>query len=146
VAYDLVSDIYTMNADGSGQTRRTRYQPTTNPFMYSYRHPVWSPDGRRIALVHGELINADQLEMRFRVMVISPDGVVLQDLAWAGDGTSDPGSLAWSPDGLGIAYSFIECDPDNLDCTNSRSVKYVSLDGRHERTLVPNAHSPAWRR
>jgi Carboxypeptidase regulatory-like domain len=64
-------------------------------------------------------------------------------LAWAGDiawnEVLDPGSLTWSPDGQGIAYSFV-------DGYVVRSVKYMSLDGSQEGTIVSNAHSPSWRR
>ena len=84
---------------------------------------------------------------RIRVAVMTADGVFLKDLAWpvrpaGGDG---PGSLAWSPDGSGIAFSFFRCE-SRAKAALRRSVKYVSLDGSRLVTLIPNAQSPSWRR
>jgi len=53
-----------------------------------------------------------------------------------------------SPDapGRGIAYTFVDCDlVTKLGCSKVPSVKYVSLDGSREGTMVSNAHSPSWR-
>jgi Tol biopolymer transport system component len=149
VAYDFVFDIYTMNADASGQTRRTQgFDPSPGGIKY-YLHPAWSPDGSMIAFVRGEFI--DQRDMRFRVSVMSADGVFLKHLAWAGDirwdEVLDPGSLAWSPNGDYIAYSAVDCDlVGGLGCSGARAVRYVSFDGRFEGTIVSNARNPSWSR
>jgi Tol biopolymer transport system component len=149
VAYDFVFDIYTMNADGTGQTRRTQGFDLSPGGIKYYLHPAWSPDGSMIAFVRGEFIN--QRDMRFRVAVMSADGVFLKNLAWAGDvrwdDVLDPGSLAWSPNGDYIAYSAVDCDlVGGLGCSDVRSVRYVSFDGSLEGTIVSNARSPSWRR
>jgi hypothetical protein len=80
---------------------------------------------------------------------MAPDGTGVRNLAWAGDMdwfyVLDPGSLAWSPDGRGIAFSFVDCATlTGAECER-RSVKYVPLDGGEAITLVPNGHSPSWR-
>ncbi len=149
VAYDFVFDIYTMNADGTGQTRRTQGFDQNPGGIKYYLHPAWSPDGSMIAFVRGEFI--DQRDMRFRVSVMSADGVFLKHLAWAGDipwdDVLDPGSLTWSPDGDYIAYSAVDCDlVGGLGCSGVRSVRYVSFDGSLEGTIVTNARSPSWSR
>jgi hypothetical protein len=149
VAYDFVFDIYTMNADGSGQTRRTQGFDLSPGGIKYYLHPAWSPDGSMIAFVRGEFIN--QRDMRFRVAVMSADGVFLKSLAWAGDirwdDVLDPGSLTWSPNGDYIAYSSVDCDlVGGAGCSGARSVRYVSFDGSLEGTIVSNARSPSWHR
>ena len=130
-------DIYTANADGIGTPTRL-----TNG-MVAF-HPAWSPDGSMIAFVHGNIARGDT---EVRVAVMAADGVFLKDLASAGPITigEDVGSLAWSPDGSGIAFSFFGCEIPGTGCFE-RSVKYVSLDGSRQVTLIHDAQSPTWKR
>jgi len=127
-------DIYTANADGTATVRLTN--------GLAAFHPAWSPDGSMIAFVHGEIARGDT---EFRVAVMSADGVILKELASAGPVTSgDPGALAWSPDGSGIAFSAYHCGlPDVETC---RAVGYQSLDGTLQTFLILDAQSPSWRR
>jgi hypothetical protein len=97
-----------------------------------------------IAFVHGNIARGDT---EVRVAVMAADGVFLKDLASAGPITigEDVGSLAWSPDGSGIAFSFFGCETPGTGCFE-RSVKYVSLDGSRQVTLIRDAQSPTWKR
>jgi hypothetical protein len=148
-AYDFVMDVYTMNTNSSDQTRHTG----GNIFDLGQNlHPAWSPDGSMIAFVHGTLLNRTYQDIRFHVALMSADGVFMGDVAWAGDipwrELLDPGSLTWSPDGRGVAYSFVDCDlsrTGTTGCSRERSVRYVPLFGGEPRTIVSNAHSPTWR-
>lgn len=156
-AYDFVLNIYTLDRDGTAPRLITEGFGFHSELPY-YVHPTWSPDGSMIAFVRGTLINVvpgrereySEQDMRFTVAVMSADGAFVEDLAWAGDipwtETLDPGSLTWSPDGRGIAYTHVDCDLlFRTGCSNIRSVRYVSLDGGQEGTLVAYGRNPSWR-
>lgn len=141
--------IYTANADGTGLAMLTHGDAGSGRVRH-FLYPAWSPDGSMIAFVYAD--RAPGSDMAFRVAVMSADGVFLKDLAAVGllrdDGEGAyllPGSLAWSPDGRGIAYTAEGCDPpEPADCT--KSIRYVSLDGSRQATIINRAMSPAWRR
>jgi TolB protein len=148
VAFDFVFDIYVTKIDGSEITQLTQGFGMW-PYLQYFLHPAWSPDGSKIAFVYGSIINAS--DMRFKVAVMQTDGTGKQDLAWAGDipwmNLLDPGSIAWSPDGSRIAFSFVDCDlATQTGCTDLRSIKYVTVDGSEEGLIVSDGHSPSWRR
>jgi hypothetical protein len=112
-------DIYTMNADGSGQTRLT-----TGGFV---REPDWSPDGARIAFAGFgiEVMNADG-SGRTRLMTSDAGG---------------PSSPAWSPDGYEIAFTRGE------DRFGSDEVLVMDADGSELRRLTTSPAfdgDPSW--
>ena len=131
--------IFTANADGSGLTRLT-----SGTSGMEASHPAWSPDGSMIAFVYKNLPSGDT---QYHVAIMAADGAFLKDLASAGPATGGdfPNSIAWSPDGSGIAFSFFGCESPGDNCFQ-RSVKYVSLDGSRLVTLIHDAQSPSWRR
>jgi Tol biopolymer transport system component len=90
-----ISQIFVMNADGSGQTQVTHETTTTTAASW----PAWSPDGKRIAFTRDAPNNKSQLA------VIDADGSAEAAL------TPVPAALlghdespAWSPDGTKIAF------------------------------------------
>ena len=116
------SDIYVMNADGSGRRRLTR----------SPQHdgdPVWSPDGRRLAFVRVRGGRSD-------IYVVDADGGGLRRLAHAIAFRPMPGAPSsgfaanptWSPDGGRIAFM------SNRDGTDDIFV--VNADGSGLRNLT----------
>jgi Tol biopolymer transport system component len=116
------SDIYVMNADGSGRRRLTQSPQNDGD-------PVWSPDGGRLAFVRIRGGRAD-------IYVVNADGSGLRRLAHAiafrpmsGAPSSGFGANpAWSPDGRKIAFR------SNRDGTDDIFV--VNADGSGLRNLT----------
>jgi len=81
-------ELFTMHADGSGETVRTS-DPASD------RKPVWSPDGKRLAFMSNR-------DGDFDIYVMNLDGRSLTRI------TNGPGSdfnPTWSPDGRLIAFN-----------------------------------------
>ena len=96
-------DIYVMDADGSRVTQLTR---DLFARLYLSRspadgHPVWSPDGSRIAFVSGR-DNVMMTYMDTNIYVMASDGSNVVQLTGRG---AEEGMPSWSPNGKQIAYS-----------------------------------------
>ncbi|MFN6963680.1 MAG: hypothetical protein ACK4S4_07935 [Pyrinomonadaceae bacterium] len=83
------TDIYTMNADGSGRTRVT--------YNYTSYAPEWSPLGDRIAFVSTHEGNS-------HIYIVNVDGTNQQRLALPDGEFLSEGSPVWTPDGTGIVF------------------------------------------
>src|SRR5207247_2360034 len=81
-------EIYTMNADGSSQTRLTNNAA-------SDEEPAWSPDGAKIAF-------ATDREGRGEIYTMNADGTSQTNIT---NNPGDDGGPAWSPDGTKIAFA-----------------------------------------
>ena len=113
------TEIYSMNADGTGQTRLTT-TPGAGELV-----PAWSPDGTQIAFVSRTCCTTD-------VFLMNADGTDAHAL-FTGGRNLDP---TWSPDGDQLA---IHRSPDN-----GRSGTYV---GNHDGTglrFVGIGEEPDW--
>ena len=114
------SDIYVVNADGSGEVRLT--------FGGWNTHPAWSPDGASIAFCR---VLGDPFENGPDVYRMSAtDGSGLTRVAESG---CDP---AWSPDGSKIAFTYgaFSLEPD---------LAVVGADGSGLTRLHGSAMTPA---
>lgn len=98
------SEIWTMNADGSGQTRVL----TALGDGVDYSLPAWSPDGTRIAYTTwtnegGVSQNVRNVDQTSAIWTMNADGT---DRRLVADGAPDQAWIpAWSPDGQWIAYT-----------------------------------------
>lgn len=142
------TDIYAMNADGTGVRALTRDGHS--------HHPNWSPDGRRVLFIHDSTLQngpaypepkefASHHPVELHVM--DADGGNRKLLR-----RIEPViySAAWSPDGKTIA---VTCLPKRLTPVEQAGqtepmqagLYLLSADGRGElRLLFRNAYTPAW--
>ncbi|HKT60309.1 MAG TPA: Ig-like domain-containing protein [Gemmatimonadales bacterium] len=122
------SDIYVMQADGTGAVRLTRHG--ANVF-----HPAWSPDGSRIAFWAW---NWDA--QAFAIYLMQADGSGLSPIV-SGESAFAP---AWSPDGSRILTRTVRClawgdvDPVTMDGPNC-----LNWEGPHLTTVRPDGSDPA---
>jgi len=114
------SDIYVMNADGTGTTQLTSTKQNDT-------HPTWSPNGAAIAFTRdGDIYS------------MNSDGSGAKRLSDINEQESDP---AWSPDGEWIAY--IRRTPG----TTTQNVWVMHPDGSARHTLTKQtgrAFTPGW--
>jgi len=126
--------IYVMNSDGSSVGQLTFPDPARDSTGHikdttSNFHPVWSPDGTKIAFASSRDTNPE-------IYVMDPNGSNIVRLTH--DGAED-GQPAWSPDGSKIAFA------TNRDGNNE--IYVMNANGSGQVDLTNNAASdltPAW--
>jgi Tol biopolymer transport system component len=116
------SEIYVMNADGSGQTDLTNNTATDG-------WPAWSPDGSKIAFV-------SDWDGNWEIYVMNADGTAQTNLT---RNSAGEGGSAWSPDGSKIAFV--------SDRDGDHEIYVMNADGTGQANLTRSPaldSSPAW--
>jgi TolB protein len=121
---DNASNIWVMNADGSGKRKVTveRRLPGDSRLNYD---PAFSPGGRRIVFVRGY----GQKDSAYDLYAIGVDGTGLRPVF--DSSTAHPRDPSWSPDGKKVAFEYGD------------EIATVRPDGRHLAVLRPG-YSPDW--
>lgn len=121
------SEIYVMNANGTGAVRLTNYAGVDD-------HPVWSPDGTKIAWSRGETTPPFQYD----VYVMNANGTGVTNLT--NDSALTDVYPSWSPDGTKIAFSSDRVGGDHIYTMNADG---TGQTGPLTTGSAPNVH-PDW--
>jgi Tol biopolymer transport system component len=107
---NFVTEVFSMNADGSDQTS-----------LATGSDPAWSPDGTQIAFIRNGTL-----------FVMNADGT--NQLRVTNPGTESDRAAQWSPDGSRI--TFIRSDPEDGDGFYVSNLWVTNADGTNPRKLT----------
>jgi dipeptidyl aminopeptidase/acylaminoacyl peptidase len=122
----VVSQIWVMNADGSGQRQITNAASSSSS-------PRWSPDGRKIAYVHAG-----------QIWTMESDGDDKEQVTKISTGAGGP---VWSRDGQWIAFSsevYPECTTDECNKSEDERVEASKVKAKVTERLLFK-HWNEWR-
>jgi Tol biopolymer transport system component len=131
-------EIYTMNADGSNQTRLTNSRGWDTD-------PAWSPDGERIAFWSARDDPDGEIHIR-EIYTMNADGSnqtrLTHNLIW----NTDP---AWSPDGKRIVFRYREDTSGDgvVNYQDKGEIYVMNADGSGQTNLSNNPaddSEPGW--
>jgi Tol biopolymer transport system component len=152
---NATSNIWVMNADGSGQTPLTKLtQPGTTSLG-----PKWSPNSKKIAFTSGRALNgSDAANSTSNIWVMNADGSGQTPLTKLIQQSTSSSSPEWSPDGSKIAFQSDRAlngsDAPNTttDVPPTSNIWVMNADGSGQAPLTKltaftaNSNGPVWSR
>lgn len=96
---DNSSDIWVMNADGSGARALTKFSSANIKANHWAFDPAWSPEGGRIAYL------SEQASFDLALWVMDADGSNPRQIAVLDAYTGGVGAPSWAPDNTRMAYA-----------------------------------------
>lgn len=96
---DNSSDVWVMNADGSGAKALTPFRSSNLKASHWAFQPAWSPDGAQIAYV------SEEATFDLAVWVMNADGSGRRQVAALDAYTGGLDTPSWSPDGSRLAFT-----------------------------------------
>jgi Tol biopolymer transport system component len=136
-SYTARFQIYVMNSDGSNVGQLTFADPARDSLTghildtTSNFHPVWSPDGTKIAF-------ASTRDTNSQIFVMDPNGANVARLTNDAAADAQP---AWSPNGTKIAFATDRDGNDEIYVMNANGSGQVNLTNNAASDLAP-AWSP----
>jgi Tol biopolymer transport system component len=144
IAFVRGQDVWVMNSDGTGESNAT---PTSQPgtctstcYQGGDESPAWSPDGSRIAYVHGygPPANPNAGGGVPNIWTMDPNGGNKVNVS--NNPNTSARQPAWSPDGTEIAYvGTASGSTDNIYVMNSDGTGQRAID-----TSIADDSNPDW--
>jgi Tol biopolymer transport system component len=129
-----VFDIWTMNADGSGQTRLAAGAGGAGDLGTQNSAPDWSPTDDRIAFERIEVTVREGTD--YDIWTINADGSGPRDLTDDASPTGDSqASPDWSPDGSKIAFTSFAYYQSGPNCLGS-GIYTMNSDGSGQARIT----------
>ena len=124
---DTDSNVYVMDADGTDQRNITPSTTEDPPYQGHDEDPAWSPDGKKIAYVHGRTRTGGDAQ---DIWTMDPNGANKTNISDDSESTDNlivEIEPAWSPLGDKIAYTLRE--------TPNFDIAVMDADGTNEGAI-----------
>ena len=149
--------IWIVKADGTGPRTLTPSCPSGAGIPRCPADdgwPVWSPDGKHIALQRlsgplrpkGATLNDARAIYKDELVVTDANGRHARTLVWLGPWRGDPQSPAWSPDGDRLVFigKYMKSRTNGTGC-ECRALYVVNANGGGLRRILPPGRRPGGR-